>query len=415
MKVLLITSMPPDPGAPSAIPVLLHAQLVGLRERHDVTLVTVAGPDPAEVEAVKRLRSEGVDVHATVRTLTRGTLGWRRRFRIASAWLRGRVPLRTAWFAEPQIQTTIDALVAERQFDVVVVEDDAMAVFRLPPALPAVLTEHEVLHPRSIKRPPHAPLAWPRWAFAEADWRRWRSYQRRVWRRFDALQVFTQRDAEGVALLAPELADRVRVNPFAIEVPALAEVEEEPDTMLFVGNYFHSPNVDAALWLGTDILPQVARLHPAVQLSIVGPYAPPEVRSLDGPRLRFLGRVPDLDALLRRTAVVMAPVRTGGGMRMKVLHAMALGKPVVTTPRGAEGLGAAGTPPPLEIAEDAEALARAAAYLLQDADARRDLGSRARSCVQTEHSPQAYVGRLERVLADVLAARKLRDSTTPSQ
>jgi glycosyltransferase involved in cell wall biosynthesis len=406
MKILLVAPMPPDPGAAGAIPVLLHAQLVGLREHHDVTLVTLGGPDPAEIEAVDRLHREGVDVHATVRTLTRGTLGWRRRFRIVSTWLRGRVPLRTAWFAEPGIQTTIDALVAERQFDVVLVEDNAMAAFRLPPGLPAVLTEHEVRRPRTIKGPPRAPQAWPNWAFAEADWRRWPAYQRRVWDRFDALQVFTPRDAEAVAKLAPELADRVRVNPFAIEVPRLDQVKEEPDTMLFAGNYSHPPNVDAALWLGSEIMPLVADLHPGVELSIVGPYAPTEVRSLDGPGVRFLGQVPDLDPLLRRTALVVAPVRTGGGMRMKVLEAMAHAKPVVTTPRGAEGLAPDGAALPLEIGEDADALAHAAVGLLQDRDARRDLGSRARSYVEAHHSPQAYVDRLDRVLAEVLAARR---------
>lgn len=412
MRVLLVTPMPPDSGAASAIPPLLHAQLVGLRERHEVTLVTVAGPDPDEVDAVDRLRREGVEVHAAVRTLKRGTLGWRRRSRIVSSWLGGRVPLRTAWFAEPEIQTTIDALAARRRFDVVVVEDNAMAAFHLPRAVAAVLTEYEVRRPRPIQLPPRAARAWPRWALTEADWRRWAGYQRRVWRRFDALQVFTHRDAAALATIAPELVDRVRVNPFAIEVPAPDDVHEEPDTVLFAGNYTHPPNVDAALWLGKDILPRLARLHPRVQLSIVGPYAPPEVRSLDGAHARFLGRVPDLNVLLRRAAVVMAPIRTGGGMRMKVLHAMALGKPVVTTPRGAEGLGADGCGTPLEIGEDAEALARAAARMLQDAEARRRLGARARSYVEAHHSPQAYAGRLERVVADALAARNSPHVTT---
>ncbi len=402
MRVLLVTPMPPDPGAASAIPVLLHAELAGLRQRHEVTVVTLAGPDPAEVEAVDRLRRQGVDIHATVRTLIRGTLGWTRRFRIVGTWLRGRVPLRTAWFAEPEIQALINTLTTAREFDVVVVEDNAMAAYRIPQGLPAVLTEHEVRRPRRIEGPPRAPRAWPRWALAELDWRRWPNYQRRVWSRFDVIQVFTHRDAAAVAALSPELTDRIRVNPFAIELPAQHEAEEEPDTMLFAGNYTHPPNVDAALWLGNEILPRVARLYPGVKLSIVGPYAPPEVQKLDGAHVRFLGRVPDLGTMLRRTAVAMAPVRTGGGMRMKVLHAMALGKPVVTTTRGAEGLDVGGGRPPVEIGDDADALAHAAARLLRDPDARRDLGRRARSYVEANHSPQAHVDRLERALAEVL-------------
>jgi glycosyltransferase involved in cell wall biosynthesis len=397
--------MPPDPEGAGAIPRLLHAQLLGLRARHDVSLVTVAGPDDAEIEAVKQLEREDVDVHAVVRTLERGTLGWRRRTRIVGTWLRGRAPLRTAWFAEPGIQALIDALAAQREFDAVVVEDNAMAGFDFPPTLPAVLTEHEVRLPRRVARPPRAPRAWPRWAFDEADWRRWAGYERRVWRRFDIVQVFTSRDAAAVAALSPELAARVRVNPFAIALPTPRDVAEEPSTLLFVGNYSHPPNVDAALWLCREILPFVARVHPEVTLLLVGPYAPPAVRSLEGPRVQVLGLVGDLDLLLRRAAVVMAPVRTGGGMRMKVLHAMAVGKPVVTTSRGAEGLGADGEAPPLEVGDDSDALARAAVRLLQHADARQRLGARARAYVEKHHSPEAYVERLERVLAETVVDR----------
>jgi glycosyltransferase involved in cell wall biosynthesis len=92
-------------------------------------------------------------------------------------------------------------------------------------------------------------------------------------------------------------------------------------------------------------------------------------------------------------------------MRMKVLHAMALGKPVVTTTRGAEGLDVDGARPPVEIGDHAEPLARVAAHLLADANARRALGRRARSYVEAHHSPGAYVDRLERVLAEVLGPR----------
>jgi glycosyltransferase involved in cell wall biosynthesis len=399
LRLLLVTPMPPDARGAGAIPTLLHAQLLGLRARHQVTLVTVAGPDLAELEAVERLDREGIDVHAAVRTLHRGTLGWGRRTRIVTTWLRGGTPLRTAWFAEPAVQGLIDVLADGRTFDAALAEDNAMGSFRLP-AVPTVLTEYEVRRPRRVAPPPRAPREWPRWAFDEIDWRRWPNYERRVWRRFDVLQVVTRRDAEAVAAIAPDLASRIRVNPFPIELPPPNVVEEEPETVLFTGNYTHPPNVDAALWLATEILPRLERLRPRVRLLLAGPYAPPQIRSLERSSIRVLGHVPDLDAVLGRAAVVAAPVRTGGGMRMKVLHAMAAGKAVVTTPRGAEGLDADLEGPPLVIADGAEALADAAARLLEDEEARRHLGMRARAYAEKHHSPDAYVERLERVLAE---------------
>jgi hypothetical protein len=105
------------------------------------------------------------------------------------------------------------------------------------------------------------------WAFGEADWQRWRKYQLSVWRRSDRIQVFTPRDAEAVAALAPDLAERVRVNPFGVELPApLDDRLEEPGHVLFVGNFTHPPNVDAALWLGTEIMPALRTCYPGVRL-----------------------------------------------------------------------------------------------------------------------------------------------------
>src|SRR5207253_2267142 len=103
------------------------------------------------------------------------------------------------------------------------------------------------------------------------DWRRWRSYQPRVWQRFDRLQVFSERDAARIGELAPELTSRVRVNPFGIELPDPPDMrQEQPGLVVFSGNFTHLPNVDAALWLGTEIMPRLREIHPGARLRLVG-------------------------------------------------------------------------------------------------------------------------------------------------
>jgi glycosyltransferase involved in cell wall biosynthesis len=295
---------------------------------------------------------------------------------------------------------------------VVVAEDNAMGIYRLPNGAAHALTEYEVRRPRPVRRPPLSPGEWPRWAFGEADWLRWPRYERDVWRRFDVLQVFTDRDADAVRAIAPELSQRLHVNPFAVALPSQVEAAVEPDTVVFLGNYTHPPNVDAALWLGREIMPRLRRVRPGVRLTLAGAYAPAEVQALAGKDIRVLGYVSDAEALMRRHAVVMAPVRTGGGMRMKVLHAMALGKPVVTTPRGTEGLATGERLPPLAVADDEESMARLTAQLLADADAREKLGVAARRYVEEHHSPRAYASRLEAVYASAIHER--RRSSPPS-
>jgi glycosyltransferase involved in cell wall biosynthesis len=406
MRILLLTPMPPAPSAPGAIPVLLYAQLIGLSERHAVTLVTVAGPEPHEFEAVRRVAAAGVEVHAIERHEPHGRARWARRRRFAGAWLQGRWPWRTVWFWQPGIQRLLDRLAGERSFDMVVAEDNAMGIYRVPNGAVRALTEYEVRRPRPIRRPPLSPRQWPRWAFGEADWHRWPRYERDIWRRFDLLQVFTDRDADAVRAMAPDLSERVHVNPFAIALPSQAETPVEPDSVVFLGNYTHPPNVHAALWLGREIMPRLRRLRPGVHLALAGAYAPAEVRALAAPDIRVLGYVPDAEALIRRNAVVMAPVRTGGGMRMKVLHAMALGKAVVTTPRGTEGLATGERVPPLVVADSEESMARLTAQLLADADAREQLGAAARRYVEEHHSPRAYASRLEDVYASAIDERR---------
>jgi polysaccharide biosynthesis protein PslH len=100
----------------------------------------------------------------------------------------------------------------------------------------------------------------------------------------------------------------------------------------------------------------------------------------------------------------VVPVRTGGGMRMKVLQAMAYGKPVVTTARGAEGLRVNELPLPLVTAEDTEGIAAATAQLLADPVRRRTLGQAARAYVAEHFSPEAYALRQEAIYAELRPA-----------
>jgi polysaccharide biosynthesis protein PslH len=406
MRVLLVAPVPPQPAGGGAIPVLLEAELAGLRRRHEVTLVTAVGDEAGEAEAVEGLHEE-VDVRVADRR--RPPPGWRRRrrqLRLAATWARGRWPWRTVWFAAPEIQRLLDEVASEREFDVVAIEDSAMSVFRYPRGVPTVFTHHEVLRPRPVDWRPGPPRHWPRWSFGELDWRRWRSFQRRAWRRFDRVQVFSRRDAETIAELAPEAAPRVRVNPFGLVLPPASDpAREEPGTLLFVGNFAHPPNRDAAIWLAREIMPAVRKRAPETLLRIVGSAPGPEVRALAGPGVELAADAPSVEPHLEDAAVVLAPVRTGGGMRMKVLQAMAAGKAVVTTSRGREGYTGFGEEPPLLVADDAAGIAAAAVALLEDVERRRQLGEWARDFAERHHSPDAWAERLTAVYEEARAAR----------
>ena len=221
------------------------------------------------------------------------------------------------------------------QPDAILAEDNAMGIYNLPQSPLRVLTEYEVRRPRALDgRHAHPSAGFN--GVRPADWRRWPRYQRSVWRRFDAVQVFTQRDAGTLRTIAPSLATGFTSIPSPSSPPEELR-GRDPSTVVFLGNYTHPPNVDAALWLGREIMPHLRRLHPGPRLVLAGVHAPEAVRALAGPDIAFLGAVPDAEALMRASAVVLAPVRIGGGMRMKVLHAMA--SPSPSSPRRAAPRG----------------------------------------------------------------------------
>ena len=239
-----------------------------------------------------------------------------------------------------------------------------------------VLVEHE----------PGAAAARDRWRFShgwrrtvlQRDFRAWEAYERASLGKFDAVVCFTAKDRQDLLALAP--GARVVVIPPC--GPALARPEVsgaiQPDTILFVGNFIHPPNVDAALRLAGAIFPRVRARHPDAVLQLVGDAPPAAVRRLAGDGVVVTGRVPDVATFLDAAAVVVAPLWTGGGIRIKVMDALAFGKPLVATPLAAEGMDAVDGRD-LLLARTDEEFADSINSLLADATLRANLSANARA------------------------------------
>ena len=141
----------------------------------------------------------------------------------------------------------------------------------------------------------------------------------------------------------------LRENP-GLVVEVVSNIHEpEPESsradfgqrsgVLFVGGFRHPPNVDAAQWLVWDIWPRVRRQLPDAELMLVGSNITEEVRALSGDGVTVMGFVPDLDALLRRVRLTVAPLRFGAGVKGKINSSMSFGVPAVATAVAVEGMG----------------------------------------------------------------------------
>jgi glycosyltransferase involved in cell wall biosynthesis len=144
--------------------------------------------------------------------------------------------------------------------------------------------------------------------------------------------------------LAPRARAELCVLPNALPAPhttpAPPPPHDGPFELLFVGTLGYEPNADAARFFCRQVLPLVRPAAPqGVRLSIVGAGAPPTLRALEeAPEVRLVGAVPDVAEWYDRADAVIAPIRAGGGTRIKVLEAFRARRPLVSTSIGVEGL-----------------------------------------------------------------------------
>ncbi len=342
----------------------------GLAERNRVALVYLrAADEPAVSEDVATACEQVVEVPRDEPRAGFGRIVQKARNMIGL--LAGRPVWVSKWSARA-LPAALRRTIRDWQPDVLQVEFEVMARFLdavRDLRIPTVLTVHDPGLARARESVNGHGLV------ARRDARAWGRFERGVFATVDAVVAFTPRDA--AALRAHAGATPVRCIPLGHPVPATAASPTgapEPSA-LFVGNLMHPPNRDAANWLVERIFPEVVRRVPAARLMLLGEGT----GALDGARPLVVGagRVPDIWPYLDAANVVVAPIRTGGGMRVKVLEALAAGKAVVATPRAVEGLDVAHGRE-LLIAETATDFADAIARLLLDPELRAGLARAAR-------------------------------------
>ena len=187
--------------------------------------------------------------------------------------------------------------------------------------------------------------------------------EKSVWRRAD---VVLYPSSEETAVASPLSARAATIVPYAYDEFGDGREPAPNHEILFVAGFGHPPNVDAAVWLANDVMKLIWAQVPDATLSLVGANPSPAVRALAAARIEVRGRVSEdeLRARYARARIAMVPLRTGAGVKSKVVEALREGLPLVTTSVGAQGLP--GIEACVGIADDAPGLAVAAVKLLLD-------------------------------------------------
>ena len=285
----------------------------------------------------------------------------------------------------PSLADQIHRLCETEDFDVVVFEETAMAPYVevMPPARRArhVLTFYDIDYLQAGRIAQHT----SHWALKiRASLyglvaRRWEPHYAE---RFDCCITVSDVDRCRLATVNPRLR-KIAVVPNGVDTHAYQPLPEAegPPALIFVGSMEFAPCIDAMTYFHRAIWPLVQKAVPDVTLWIVGRNPAAEVRALEGDGVHVTGRVEDIVPYYQQATVVVVPLRSGGGTRLKILEAMALGRPVVSTSIGYEGLDV--VPGEHLLAEDQPAkFAEGVIRLLGDRELRERLVVKARARVE---------------------------------
>ena len=237
----------------------------------------------------------------------------------------------------------------------------------------------------------------------EYEWRKVRREELEACRRVDLVFAPSQRECDLLAEMVPnqrflELPnsidpDRVERRPLPID----------PNEIVFVGATHVDANRDGVIWFVEEILPLVREAIPDVEVTIVGGDPPARiVRFGEQPHIEVTGYVADVQPFLHRAGVLIVPLRSGGGTRLKLLEGLCAGVPTVSNSVGAEGLDLVDGEH-LLIGDDAPTFARRIVELLGDPSLRARLSTSGRSLVEEKYSWRASVGLVESAVSNAIA------------
>ena len=349
-------------------------------------------------EGIEYLRSLGIEAHL-VPHASRIPLT---SLRSGSEVVLKRKPLTVAPYYVPAFRRAFHSLLGTNQFDIIHYEMLHTGQYHLETNAKSLLSLQNVDSHiwRRLREQTSSPL---RKCVFWTQERMFRRYERTMGNCFDLVACASEVDRELMERICPGLSANVIPNGVDTELYKPNHDDEEETAIIYTGSMDWFPNEDAAIYFIEEMLPMIQIKRPELKFYVVGQYPSERLKRYNNRTgIVVTGRVDDVKPYIARAAVYVVPLRIGGGTRLKILEALAMGKAVVSTSVGAEGLNLTSGNEIL-IADEPTAFADTVVHLLNDKSMRRVLGDNGRRRVEAEYDWRRIGEKLQGMYESVVA------------
>lgn len=413
LNILYVSQMPASPprfGAQAR----LHGLMTEMARHHDVSAVMVAGEEFDIDECRTAMQVYCRDVVLVRNSREQSKLS--KRLRQVQSLVSSQ-SFERLWVSFPEIQKEIDRLLQSKRFDVVNLESTFLGHCNLrqapagekPPVV--VVDSHNIDYDLARQYAKSGASLGIR-AYYGMNWRKLRNEELSTYQAADGVYLCSAADQTRLRAEAPQANTVVIPNAADVEFYKPRAEDPAPDgrTVVFFGLMSYAPNIDGITYFAEKIWPLVLAARPEARCKIIGGSPAPSVKALAGGSVEVTGFVPDLRPHLASAACVVVPLRLGGGTRLKIVEGMAMGKAIVSTSLGAEGIEAHDGRHIL-IADEPRAFADAVIRLLDDRELTDRIGAAARKLAVEQYSWNGAAKNLEHFLFGVLGSRDTRKRT----
>ena len=378
MRILFLSITVPFPATDGGRLRVLNL-LKQIAQRNCVTFLALE-TQPTDEEGIERLRRLGIDARLVPHASRLPSIT----LRSANQAVLKRKPLTVARYDLSAFRGAFHTLLERNSFDLIHYEMFHTGQYHLDTDARSLLSLQNVDSHiwRRLREQASSPL---RKCFFRSQERAFRRYERTMSRRFDLVACASEVDRNLMDKICPDVTMDVIPNGVDIELYQPNRALEEETIIIYTGSMDWFPNEDAAIYFIEEILPAIQLKCPNVKFYIVGQFPTERLKRYGNrPGVVVTGRVDDVKPYIACATVYVVPLRIGGGTRLKILEALAMGKAVVSTSVGAEGLNLTADDE-IMIADEPAAFADGVLQLMKDGSTRRILGENGRRRVESEY------------------------------